>query len=165
MGCASEDRLLGGVLGVDLGGLDNLKALDALCVEGEEGAAAGFALVFDHSAYAHGAVEEVVKQFCPLALVGLAVVFIEFDEELLSSIVDGVLLDAKQIRRYPTSYTEDQILRDMESGMGIFRSVALSRYNMIGIENETYHTEGEVARHFISAGKEWSGWNPLAVSV
>lgn len=88
-----------------------------------------------------------------------------FDEELLSSIVDGVLLDAKQIRRYPTSYTEDQILRDMESGMGIFRSVALSRYNMIGIENETYHTEGEVSRHFISAGKEWSGWNPLAVSV
>ena len=83
MGCASEDRLLGGVLGVDLSGLDNLKALDALCVEGEEGAAAGFALVFDHSAYAHGAVEEVVKQFCPLALVGLAVVFIEFDEELL----------------------------------------------------------------------------------
>ena len=88
-----------------------------------------------------------------------------FDEELLSSIVDGVFLDAKQIRRYPSTYTEEMIERDMESGMGVFRNVTISRYNMIGVENETYHTEGEVSRHFVSAGKEWSGWNPIAVSL
>ena len=88
-----------------------------------------------------------------------------FDSELLESVVDGVFLDAKQIRRYPATYTEDMILRDMESSLGVFRNVAIVRYNAIGIENETSHTEGEVSRHFNSAGKEWSGWNPLAVSI
>lgn len=88
-----------------------------------------------------------------------------FDEELLSSIVDGVFLDAKQIRRYPSTYTEDMIERDMESALGIFRNVTITRYNMIGIENEASHTEGEVSRRFVDFGKEWTGWNPLAVSV
>ena len=85
-----------------------------------------------------------------------------FDEELLSSVVDGVFLDAKQIRRYPDSYTEDMVLKDMESCLGIFRNVALTRYNMIGVENESTHTEGEVSRKFIDFGKEWAGWNPIA---
>ena len=88
-----------------------------------------------------------------------------FDEELLSSIVDGVFLDAKQIRRYPSTYTEEMIERDMESGLGIFRNVTLTRYNMIGVENESSHTEGEVSRKFNDSGKEWSGWNPIAVSL
>ena len=88
-----------------------------------------------------------------------------FDEELLSSIVDGVMLDAKQIRRYPSTYTEEMIERDMETGLGVFRNVTITRYNLIGVENESSHTEGEVSRRFIDSGKEWTGWNPLAVSL
>lgn len=88
-----------------------------------------------------------------------------FDEELLSSVVDGVLADARIARRYPTSYTEDMILNDMEKGLGIFRNVALSRYNKIGVEFERTHNEGEVSRSYVDYGKEWSGWLPLAVSL
>jgi len=88
-----------------------------------------------------------------------------FDSELLESVVDGVFLDAKQIRRYPATYTEEMIERDMETGLGTFRNVTITRYNMIGVENEANHTEGEVSRKFIDFGKEWSGWNPLAVSI
>ena len=88
-----------------------------------------------------------------------------FDEELLSSVVDGVLADAKIVRRYPQSYTEEMILSDMETGIGIFRNVALSRYNKIGVEFEVSHSEGEVSRRFVDFGKEWAGWLPLAVSL
>lgn len=88
-----------------------------------------------------------------------------FDEELLASVVDGVLADAKIVRRYPRSYTESMMLADMESGMGIFRNVALTRYNKIGVEFESSHNEGEVSRRFVDYGKEWSGWLPLAVSL
>lgn len=88
-----------------------------------------------------------------------------FDEELLSFIVDGVLTDAKQNRRYPASYTEEMIERDMTRGIGTFRNVALSRYNKIGIEFEKSHTEGDVSRNFVSTGKEWDGWYPLAVTI
>ena len=88
-----------------------------------------------------------------------------FDEELLSVIVDGVLMDAQQLRRYPLSYSDEAITRDMSSALGIFRNVALSRWNKIGVENESSHTEGEVSRKFVDAEKEWSGWYPLAVTL
>ena len=84
-----------------------------------------------------------------------------FDEELLASIVDGVLTDARQYRRYPSTYPEETVLSDMATGLGTFRRVALFRYNKIGVENETSHTEGEVSRKFIDDGKEWAGWLPL----
>lgn len=88
-----------------------------------------------------------------------------FDEDLLSFVVDGVLTDARQQRRYPASYTDEMIERDMENGMGVFRTVALARYNKIGVENESSHTEGEVSRKFNDSGKEWSGWYPFAVTT
>ena len=88
-----------------------------------------------------------------------------FDEELLSSVVDGVLADARISRRYPITYTESMILSDMEKGLGVFRNVALSRYNKIGVEFEKTHNEGEVSRSYVDFGKEWSGWLPLAVSL
>lgn len=86
-----------------------------------------------------------------------------FDEDILSSIVDGVLLEAETLRRYPAYYTEDQKCADMTRGLSIFRNVVLSRYNKIGVEFETSHSEGEVSDHYVAHGAEWSGWLPLAV--
>lgn len=86
-----------------------------------------------------------------------------FDEELLSSVVDGVLMDAKTVRRYPTSYTDEMILSDMERNLGVFRNVALSRYNKIGAEYEKSHSEGDVSRSFMDDGAIWGSYIPLAV--
>lgn len=86
-----------------------------------------------------------------------------FNEDLLSSIVDGVLIDARMHRRYPSSYTEEMIERDMLKGVAVFRNVALLRYNKIGMEFQTSHSEGDVSRHFPDSNKEWSGWFPLSV--
>lgn len=86
-----------------------------------------------------------------------------FDADILSSIVDGVLLEAETIRRYPSYYSQDQINADMVRGMSIFRNVVLSRYNKIGVEFQSSHSEGEVSDRYVDFGKEWSGWLPLAV--
>ena len=86
-----------------------------------------------------------------------------FDEELLSSVVDGVFMDAVQIRRYPSTYDELAILKDLERNMGVFRNVSLARYNKIGAEFEKSHSEGDVSRNYVDDGKEWGSWLPLAV--
>ena len=86
-----------------------------------------------------------------------------FDADILSSIVDGVLLEAETIRRYPSYYTDDQKCADMAKGLSIFRNVVLSRYNKIGVEFQSSHSEGEVSDRYVDFGKEWSGWLPLAV--
>lgn len=86
-----------------------------------------------------------------------------FDEELLSSVVDGVFMDARQVRRYPSFYTETMILSDMEKHLGVFRNVTLARYNKIGAEYEKSHNEGDVSRSYIDDGAIWGSYIPLAV--
>ena len=86
-----------------------------------------------------------------------------FDEDILSSIVDGVLLEAESLRRYPSYYTDEQKAADMAKGLSVFRNVALSRYNKVGVEFQSSHSEGEVSDKYVDFGKEWSGWLPLAV--
>lgn len=61
VGGAAEYGFLVGIFAVDLRGLDNLEAGGALCVEGVERASARFALVLDHAADPHRAVEESVE--------------------------------------------------------------------------------------------------------
>ena len=82
VGGSCKDGFLGGVFGVDLGSFDNLEALDTLGVEGEEGTAAGFALVLDHAADTHRAVEEGAKELGLFFEVALAVVLVQVDVEL-----------------------------------------------------------------------------------
>ena len=86
-----------------------------------------------------------------------------FDEDILSSIVDGVLLEAESLRRYPSYYTDEQKTADMAKGLSVFRNVVLSRYNKVGVEFQSSHSEGEVSDKYVDFGKEWSGWLPLAV--
>lgn len=83
VGGTGEDGFLLGVFAVNLGGLDNLEALHALRVAGEEGTAARLALVLDHAADADRTVEEVVEHGCPLARVALCIVLRKLDVELL----------------------------------------------------------------------------------
>ena len=88
-----------------------------------------------------------------------------FDGDILSTIVDGVIFDAIQIRRYPSTYPEELQIEDLKRHMGTLRNVVIARYSAIGAENETSHTEGEVSRRFNDLGKEWMGFMPLAVTV
>ena len=74
-----------------------------------------------------------------------------FDEELLSSVVDGVFMDAVQIRRYPSTYDELAILKDLERNMGVFRNVSLARYNKIGAEGQLRHDENGIDRTYESS--------------
>ena len=87
---AGKDGFLLGVAAVDLGGLHYLQAFDALCVACEEGAAAGFALVAHHAAYAYGAVEQVVEALGLLGSGEVGVAVGQLDVEVvLGKVFDG----------------------------------------------------------------------------
>lgn len=85
----------------------------------------------------------------------------QFNASLLSSKVVGAYRDVVGTRRYPSHYTEDDIIADMEQFYHTVRELALYDYNQIGMEGQTRNGENEVVRTFVRRSSLFNGVIPL----
>ena len=85
-----------------------------------------------------------------------------FNPTLLHSKVDNAYREVKTARRYPVSYTEAYIDRDMENYYIQIRNVALYDYNQIGAEGQTQFSEDGASIHYVEREKCFSGVLPIA---
>lgn len=85
-----------------------------------------------------------------------------FNAPILKQAVLGAIREVKTARKYPTTYTEEQIANDLYGFYSNIRNIALYDYNMIGIEGQVSSSENGVSRSYVDRNKLFKGVIPLA---
>ena len=87
----------------------------------------------------------------------------KLNETLLMSKVKGAYRAVKTARKYPSSYTEAMIDRDMDNYYSQVREIALFDFNQIGSEGQTQYSQDGVSIHYVERDKLFYGVLPIAV--
>lgn len=73
-----------------------------------------------------------------------------FNINILVTKVRNAIREVKMKRNYQaTSYTDEQIEKDLYNYFSVIKSVALYDYNQIGAEGEQSHSENSVSRTWV----------------
>lgn len=64
----------------------------------------------------------------------------------LKAKIKNAIREVKRLRRYPNSYTEDEIASDLSDHYSNIHDLALYDYNQIGAEGQTSHNENGTSR-------------------
>ena len=87
----------------------------------------------------------------------------KFNETLLTSKVNNAYRSVQTARKYPPSYTDAMIERDMKKYYTQVRDIALYDYNQIGAEGQTQYSQDGVSVHYVDRDKLFYGVLPIAV--
>ena len=85
-----------------------------------------------------------------------------FDALILKPKVYNALKEVLRARKYPMSYSEEQINSDLSNYYSNIRSIALYDYNIVGAEFQQSHSENGISRTFGSREKLFNGIIPIA---
>ena len=73
-----------------------------------------------------------------------------FNSDVLAIKVRNAIREVKMKRNYQaTSYTDEQVEKDLYNYFSVIKSVALYDYNQIGAEGEQSHSENSVSRTWV----------------
>lgn len=73
-----------------------------------------------------------------------------FDSEILAVKVKNAIREVIMQRNYAaTSYTESQIIADLQNYYSVIVNIARYDYNQIGAEGEQQHSENGIARSYV----------------
>lgn len=72
-----------------------------------------------------------------------------FDSSILQIKIEQAIRKVITVRRYPTSYSDDMKLADLETFYSVIRDVALYDYRQIGVDFEVQHTENGTSRTYV----------------
>lgn len=86
-----------------------------------------------------------------------------FSETLLRSKVKSAYRAVQTVRKYPKSYTEAMIERDMENYYSQVKDIAMFDFNQIGAEGQTQYSQDGVSVHYVDRDKLFYGILPIAV--
>ena len=86
-----------------------------------------------------------------------------FNETLLRSKVKSAYRAVHTARKYPKSYTEAMIERDMENYYSQVKDIAMFDFNQIGAEGQTQYSQDGVSVHYVDRDKLFYGVLPIAV--
>ena len=86
-----------------------------------------------------------------------------FNETLLRSKVKSAYRAVQTARKYPKSYTEAMIERDMENYYSQVKDIAMFDFNQIGAEGQTQYSQDGVSVHYVDRDKLFYGILPIAV--
>lgn len=86
----------------------------------------------------------------------------KFNETLLRSKINSAYRDVKAARKYPLSYTDAMIEREMENYYSQIREIALFDYTQIGSEGQTQYSQDGVSIHYVDRNKLFYGILPFA---
>lgn len=89
----------------------------------------------------------------------------KFNETLLTSKIRNAIREVKTARRYPTTYSDERIERDMYEYYSNCRALALYDYNAIGMEYEINHSETNVKMELTDRNKLFYGVRPITALV
>lgn len=86
-----------------------------------------------------------------------------FDATLLDAKVSSAIREVRTVRRYPMSYTDATIEKDLERYFSIIKNIALYDYSKIGAEGQTnYSADGESIK-YEDRNSLFAGVLPIAV--
>ena len=86
-----------------------------------------------------------------------------FNPDLLLSKVKSAYRAVQTVRKYPKSYTEAMIERDMENYYSQVKDIAMFDFNQIGAEGQTQYSQDGVSVHYVDRDKLFYGILPIAV--
>lgn len=86
----------------------------------------------------------------------------KFNSTLLRSKVHNALREVKRARRYPDSYSDGRIERDMRDYYSNIRNIALYDYNTIGMEFQSSSSENSTSRTMTDRDKLFAGIIPIS---
>ena len=73
-----------------------------------------------------------------------------FNVNILATKVRNAIREVKMKRNYQaTSYTDEQVEKDLYNYFSVIKSVALYDYNQIGAEGEQSHSENSISRTWV----------------
>lgn len=85
----------------------------------------------------------------------------KFSASLLTSKVKGAIREVKTARRYPASYSDARIERDMERFYTNILNIARYDYNQVGVEGQaSYSVDGESVS-YVDRNKFFYGVLPI----
>lgn len=79
------------------------------------------------------------------------------NQNTLNIIVKSVIKEIIQIREYPKSWTEEDILADLDFYYSTILRASEYDYNMMGAEGEESHSENGVSRKYVDRDSLFSG--------
>ena len=81
-----------------------------------------------------------------------------FNADILAVKVRSAIREVKMKRNYQaTSYTDEQIEKDLYNYFSVIKNVALYDYNQIGVEGEQSHSENSVSRTWVDRDDLFKG--------
>lgn len=85
-----------------------------------------------------------------------------FDSSAMKDKIESALNEVRETRRYPSYYTEEQIVKNLNEYRSTIKNVALYDYNQIGAEFQESHSENSVSRSWKEREKLFSSVVPIA---
>lgn len=81
-----------------------------------------------------------------------------FNANILATKVRNAIREVKMKRNYQaTSYTDEQVEKDLYNYFSVIKSVALYDYNQIGAEGEQSHSENSISRTWVDRDDLFKG--------
>ena len=87
----------------------------------------------------------------------------KFSLSLLRSKVNTAYREVQAARKYPATYSEAAIERDMNNYYSQVRSIAMYDYNSSGSEGQTQSSQDGVSIHYVDRNSLFYGILPIAV--
>jgi len=89
----------------------------------------------------------------------------DFNDKLLAVKVKNAIKEIKLARKYPSSYTEDMINKDLLNYYSEIMNLARYDYNQSGAEGQSSHSEGDTSRTWVKRDSLFSGIIPLSKTI
>lgn len=89
----------------------------------------------------------------------------EVNESLLKAKLNNAIREIKREINYPSNFSEDAIMKDLEKYYGNIHDLTIYDYNQIGAEGETSHSENGTSRTWKSRRDCFLGIVSYAQSV
>lgn len=84
-----------------------------------------------------------------------------FKDNVLRAKIKSVVAEVKGLRKYPRTFTEEQVASDLSNYYSNMRNIALYDYNMVGAEWESNHNENGISRSFVDRKTLFCGIMPI----
>lgn len=84
-----------------------------------------------------------------------------FNETLLNVKVESAFREVMAARKYPSSYSQLTIEKDMEQFYATIRGIALFDYNQSGAEGQTSYSADGTSIHYVERDKLFYGVIPI----
>ena len=86
-----------------------------------------------------------------------------FNLPLLTSKVNNAVMEVRAARKYPKSYAEEKVEKDMTYFYSTIRNIALYDYNQAGAEHQTSFSEDGSNIHYVDRKTLFAHITPIAV--